>query len=84
MSLTYVIIKVFEGMIRKQIFTSYLSALLSVFDDVMQLLSSGNNTVDMVYLDYAKAFDKLDHGVLLHKIKMLGSQGNWGSDSITF
>ena len=29
---------------------SCLSALLSVFDNVMQLLSSGNNTVDMVYL----------------------------------
>ena len=35
------------------------------------LLSSGNNTVDMVYLDFAKAFDKIEHGVL-HKIKMLG------------
>ena len=39
---------------------SCLSALLSVFDNVMQLLSSGNNTVDMVYLDFAKAFDKVD------------------------
>ena len=51
---------------------SCLSALLSVFDNVMQLLSSGNNTVDMVYIDIAKAFDKVDHGVLLHKIKILG------------
>ena len=57
---------------------SCLSALLSVFDDVMQLLSSGNNTVDMVYLDFAKAFDKVDHGVLLHKIKMLGITGKFG------
>ena len=47
---------------------SCLSALLSVFDDVMQLLSSGNNTVDMVYLVFAKAFDKVEHGVLLQKI----------------
>ena len=60
-----------------------LSALLSVFDDVMQLLSSGNNTVDMVYLDFVKAFDKVDHGVLLHKIKMLGITGKLGV-SITF
>ena len=36
-----------------------LPALLSVFDDVMQLLCSGNNTVDMVYLDFAKAFDTI-------------------------
>ena len=89
-SLTSVIIKVFERVIRKQIVTflisnghlnptkhgfrggrSCLSALLSVFDDVIQLLS----TVDMVYLDFTKAFDKVDHGVLLHKIKMLGITG---------
>ena len=96
-SLTSVIIKVFERVIRKQIVTflisnghlnptqhgfrgwhSCLSTLLSVFDDVMQLLSSGNNTVDMVYLDFAKAFDKVDHGVLLHKIKTLGITGKLG------
>ena len=41
----------------------------------MQLLGSGNNTVDMVYLDFAKPFDKVDHGVLLHKFKMLGITG---------
>ena len=102
-SLTSVIIKVFERVIRKQIVTfliskghlnptqhgfrggrSCLSALLSVFDDVMQLLNSGNNTVDMVYLDFAKAFDKVDHGVLLHKIKMLGITGKLGVWLITF
>ena len=44
----------------------------------MQLLSSGNNTVDMVYLDFVKSFDKVDHGVLLHKIKMLGITGKLG------
>ena len=31
----------------------------------------------MVYLDFAKAFDKVDHGVLLHKIKMLGITGKF-------
>ena len=54
------------------------SVLLSVFDDVMQLLRSGNNTVDMVYIDFAKAFNKVDHGVLLQKIKMLGITGKLG------
>ena len=57
---------------------SCLSALLSVFDDVMQLLNSGNNTVDMVCFDFAKAFHKVDHSVLLHKIKMLGITGILG------
>ena len=35
---------------------------------------------DMIYLDFAKAFDKVDHGVLLHKLKQLsitGKLGNW-------
>ena len=41
-------------------------------------LMSGGNTVDMVYLDFAKAFDKVDHGVLLHKIKTLGITGKLG------
>ena len=32
----------------------------------------------MVYLDFAKAFDKVDHGLILHKIKMLGITGKLG------
>ena len=35
-------------------------------------LMSGGNTIDMVYLDFVKAFDKVYHRVLLHKIKILG------------
>ena len=31
----------------------------------------------MVYLDFARAFDKIDHGVLLHKIKTLGKLDVW-------
>ena len=43
---------------------SCLSALLGVFDDLMHMLSS-DCTVDMIYLDFSKAFDKVDHGNLL-------------------
>ena len=50
---------------------SCLSALLDVYDDVMHMLN-GDSIVDMVYLDFAKAFDKVDHGILLHKVKDLG------------
>ena len=50
---------------------SCLSALLDVFDDLMHMLGS-DTTVDMIYLAFSKAFDKVDHGVLLHKLKNLG------------
>ena len=53
---------------------SCLLALLNVFDDSLQLMTGGNS-VDMVYLDFAKAFDMVDHGVLFHTIKTLGITG---------
>ena len=56
---------------------SCLSALLSVFDDLMHMLENGGS-VDMVYLDFSKAFDKVDHGILLHKLKALGITGHLG------
>ena len=33
------------------------------------------STVDVVYLDFAKAFDKVDHGVLLRKLRKMGIRG---------
>ena len=38
----------------------------------------GGGSADMVYLDFSKAFDKVDHGILLHKVKALGITGNLG------
>ena len=38
----------------------------------------GGGSVDMVYLDFSKAIDKVDHGILLHKLKALGITGNLG------
>ena len=37
---------------------SCLSALLDVFDNIMHMLDS-NSSVDMVYLNFSKAFDKV-------------------------
>ena len=34
--------------------------------------------VDAIYLDFAKAFDKVDHGLLLHKLKRVGVKGKMG------
>ena len=39
---------------------------------------NGDSIVDMVYLDFAKAFDKVDHGILRHKVKDLGITGKLG------
>ena len=32
----------------------------------------------MVYLDFSKAFYKVDHGILLHKLRAVGITGNIG------
>ena len=93
-SLTSVICKVLERMIRKQVFSfpdqngclnstqhgfrpgrSCLSAMLDVFDKIML---DSNSSVDMVYLDFSKVFDKVDHGILLHKLRTVGITGNIG------
>ena len=56
---------------------SCLSALLDVFDNIMHMLNT-SPSVDMVYLDFAKAFDKVDHGILLHKLRRFGITGKLG------
>ena len=57
---------------------SCLSALLMVYDNIMTTLNS-SVSIDMIYLDFAKAFDKVDHNILLHKVKALGIQGKLGT-----
>ena len=58
---------------------SCLSALLDVYDNMMTSLSNNpKSSVDMIYLDYAKAFDKVDHRVVLNKLKYLGICGKLG------
>ena len=54
---------------------SCLSQLLDHFDDVLTKLQSGDN-VDVIYLDFAKAFDKVDFNLVIQKMKSLGIQGN--------
>ena len=38
---------------------SCLSALLDVYDNIMHMINN-KSTVDMIYLDFSKAFDKVD------------------------
>ena len=46
--------------------------MLSHFDDTMLGLIRGHERKDSLYLDYAKAFDKVNHKLLLEKLRIYG------------
>ena len=53
---------------------SCLSQLLDHYQTILSKLEEGKD-VDVIYLDFAKAFDKVDHGILIQKLKRLGISG---------
>ncbi|KAK3893477.1 hypothetical protein Pcinc_002696 [Petrolisthes cinctipes] len=57
---------------------SCLTQLLAHYEKVLTSLEN-NKDVDVVYLEFAKAFDKVDHGILLHKPRQMGISGKLGS-----
>ena len=56
---------------------SCLTQLLEHHDEILKILEDGDNA-DLIYLDFAKAFDKCDIGILLHKLKGTGISGKLG------
>ena len=56
---------------------SCLSELIAHYDNILELLEQGI-PVDTVYLDFAKAFDKVDHHCLLQKLSDTGIGGKLG------
>ena len=90
-SLTCILCKVFEKIIRNHILKHFepfvhssqhgflsgkscLSKLLNCFEKVDELLENNDN-VDIIYLDFQKAFDSVPHKRLMHKLKMYGITG---------
>jgi hypothetical protein len=53
---------------------SCLSQLLEHFDKITKLMEEGHE-VDVVYVDFAKAFDKVDINIAMRKIRSLGITG---------
>ena len=64
-------------MARRVSVRSCLSALLSVYDNLMLMLTESYCSGGMIYLDFSKTFDEVDHGVLLHKRRAMGIAGNF-------
>ena len=54
---------------------STITQILSFYDSVLSFLEEGHS-VDAIYLDFAKAFDKVDHQILLKKAESVGITGN--------
>ncbi|KAL5264266.1 hypothetical protein ACHWQZ_G005385 [Mnemiopsis leidyi] len=50
---------------------SCLTQMLDHFDDIFEGFTRGEDT-DSIYLDYAKAFDKVDLDLLIHKLRRYG------------
>lgn len=53
---------------------SCLSQLLEHYQGIISLLETGSSA-DTIYLDFAKAFDKVDHGLLIRKMRAMGVGG---------
>ena len=56
---------------------STVSQLVEQYESILDALAKKHN-IDIIMLDYAKAFDTINHSILLHKLKKLGISGKVG------
>ena len=71
-----------HGFLRQR---SCVTQLLSVLHNIGQSLDKNIQT-DIIYLDFAKAFESVDHNILLHKLKLYGVSGHlheWFADYLS-
>ena len=54
---------------------SCLTNLIEFFEEVRRRVDEGS-AVDVVYMDFSKAFVKVPHGKLVKNVKAHGMQGN--------
>ena len=66
-----------EGQHGFRAFRSTLTQLLSYWDNLITDMETGKG-VDVIYTDFAKAFDTVETGVLLHELKDCGVHGRLG------
>ena len=64
---------------------SCLTQLLKHYENILTNLLCNSET-DSIFLDFAKAFDKVDHEILIRKVQNLGISGNllnWITDFLS-
>ena len=80
--LSALINKTQHGFLKKR---SCVTQLLSVLHDIGKNLDN-NKQVDLIYLDFSKAFDSVDHAILYQKLYAHGLRGSillWFKDYLT-
>ena len=54
---------------------STVTQLIDQQNTILNLLEQGDN-MEIIYLDFAKAYDKIDHLIMLNKLNNIGIDGN--------